>query len=249
MPKLTADSASRVLCVPQLPASIGRRSWRLPPLADDFARQLAPLPWLFAFVALVCWLPITLNDVLDTPLNGVISNLAPTVAFAIACLISLHLLRRPAREPHREAESQDVPDRRDLASGRSARLGLLGVMAVALLVVLVVSGYLALARAIAGQAVWAAIVLVSAYLLFRFADDLWMALLSSRSRFRQRLRRGLGVTSQALDQAVRTTLARIRTAVGPTAFTLPTPTSLRRLRVDREHSRPLLTRPKPAVLQ
>ena len=179
MPKLTADSASRVLCVPQLPASIGRRSWRLPPLADDFARQLAPLPWLFAFVALVCWLPITLNDVLDTPLNGVISNLAPTVAFAIACLISLHLLRRPARGLHREAQSQDAPNQRELTSGRSARLGLLGVMAVALLVVLVVSGYLALARAIAGQAVWAGIVLVSAYLLFKFAEAMSQDLLNA----------------------------------------------------------------------
>ena len=184
--------------------SLGRGSWRLPPLADDFARQLAPLPWLFAFVALVCWLPITLNDVLDTPINGVISNLAPTVAFAIACLISLHLLRRPARGLHREAQSQDAPNQRELTSGRSARLGLLRALAVALLVVLlvmVVSGYLALARTVAGQAVWAGIVLVSAYLLFKFADDLWMALLSSRSRFSQRLHKGLGMTSQALDQA------------------------------------------------
>ena len=67
----------------------GRSSWRLPPIADDLARELAPLPWLFAFVALVAWLPLTLNDVLETPLNGVITNLAPTVAFAIACVIGL----------------------------------------------------------------------------------------------------------------------------------------------------------------
>jgi hypothetical protein len=26
----------------------GRSSWRLPPIADDLALQLAPLPWLFA---------------------------------------------------------------------------------------------------------------------------------------------------------------------------------------------------------
>jgi small-conductance mechanosensitive channel len=184
--------------------SIGRRSWRLPPLSDDFARRLMPLPWLFAVVALVCWLPIVLNDVLETALNGVLTNLAPTVASAIGCLIGLHLLRRPPREPHREAQSQDALHRRELASGRSARLGLLKVLVGALLVILlvmVVSGYLALARAIAGQAVWAGIVLASAYLVFKFADDLWMALLSSRSRFSQRLQKGLGVTSQALDQA------------------------------------------------
>ena len=43
----------------------GRSSWRLPPIADDLALELAPLPWLFAFVALVAWLPITLDEVLD----------------------------------------------------------------------------------------------------------------------------------------------------------------------------------------
>ena len=182
----------------------GRSSWRLPPIADDLALQLAPLPWLFAFVALVAWLPITLNDVLESPLNGAISNLAPTVAFAIACVIGLYLLRRPRRRPHGEAASQDAPKRPDRAFERPVKLGLLMGLAVALLVallVLVALGYLALARVIAVQATWAGIVLASAYLLFKFADDLWMALLSSRSSFSQRLQKGLGVAPQTLDQA------------------------------------------------
>jgi potassium efflux system protein len=183
--------------------AVGRRSWRLPPIADDLARRLAPLPWLFAFVALVAWLPITLNDVLGTPLNGVISNLAPTVAFAIACVIGLYLLRRPTPTPHREARSQDAAWS-DLAFGPPVRLAFLMGLAVTLLVALlalVAVGYLALARVIAGQATWAGIVLASAYLLFKFADDLWMALLSSRSSFSQRLQRGTGVAPQVLDQA------------------------------------------------
>jgi len=182
----------------------GRSSWRLPPIADDLALQLAPLPWLFASVALVSWLPITLNEVLETPLNSVISNLAPTIAFAIACVIGLYLLRRPMPELHTEARSQDAAKQPDLAFGRPVKLGLLMGLVVALLLallVLVAVGYLALARVIAGQATWAGIVLMSAYLLFKFADDLWMALLSSRSRFSQRLQKGLGVAPQTLDQA------------------------------------------------
>ena len=79
-------------------------------------------------------------------------------------------------------------------------MGLVVALLLALLV-LVAVGYLALARVIAGQATWAGIVLMSAYLLFKFADDLWMALLSSRSRFSQRLQKGLGVAPQTLDQA------------------------------------------------
>ena len=183
----------------------GRSSWRLPPIADDLARKLAPLPWLFAFVALVAWLPLTLNEVLETQLNGVITNLAPTLAFAIACVIGLYLLRHPPAEPHSEAQSQDAPTRPDLAFKRPLRLlgllmGLVGALVVALLV-LVAVGYLALARVVAGQATWAGIVLASAYLLFKFADDAWMALLSSRGSFGQRLHKGLGVAPRMLDQA------------------------------------------------
>ena len=182
----------------------GRSSWRLPPIADDLALELAPLPWLFAFVALVAWLSITLNEVLETPLNGVITNLAPTLAFAIACVVGLYLLRHPARKPAGEAKAQDTPEPPDLASRQPLRLGLLISVTMALVVallVLVATGYLALARVIAGQATWAGIVLASAYLLFKFADDVWMALLSSRGSFSERLQKGLGVAPRMLDQA------------------------------------------------
>ena len=182
----------------------GRSSWRLPSISDDLARQLAPVPWLFAFVALVSWLPLKLNEVLVTPLNSVITNLAPTVAFAIACVIGLHLLRRPMRELPAEVPPREDAHRPDHDVGRPARLGLLAGVMVALLLalpVLAALGYLALARVIAGQAIWAGIVVTSAYLLFKFADDLCMALLSSRSRFGQRLQKGLGAAPRTMDQA------------------------------------------------
>jgi small-conductance mechanosensitive channel len=72
---------------------------------------------------------------------------------------------------------------------------------VLVLLVLVAVGYLALARVIAGQATWAGIVVASAYLLFKFADDMWMALLSSRGTFGERLQKALGVAPQLLAQA------------------------------------------------
>ena len=181
----------------------GRSSWRLPPISDDLARQLAPLPWLFAFVAAVAWLPMTLNEVLETPLNGVISDLAPTFAFAIACVVAFSLLGRPARQTHNEAQSQDAAGQPDRVFRRPLRLGLLIGLTTALMVallVLVALGYLALARVIAGQATWAGIVLASAYLLFKLADDVWMALLSSQSSFNERLHKALGVAPRLLDQ-------------------------------------------------
>ena len=173
----------------------GRSSWRLPPMDDDMARRLAPLPWLFAFVALMFGLPDVFNEVLETPLNAVVSYIAPVVAFAVACVIGLHLLRRPSRAQRSEGAAAGAAAAPDRAADRPIWLGLLLSVVVVLMCIvllLLATGYLALARTIAAQATWAGIVLASAYLLFKFADDLCMALLSSRGSFSQRLQKGLG---------------------------------------------------------
>jgi len=182
----------------------GRSSWRLPRIADGWARQLAPLPWLFAFVALVAWLPLALQDVLEARLNAVITNLAPTAAFVVACVIGMALLRHPRREPDGDTVSREASEPSDRAVRRPAALALLMGLTLTLLVgllVLVAVGYLGLARVIAGQATWAGIVLASAYVLYKFADDLWMALLSSRSSLGERMQTALGLRRQTLDQA------------------------------------------------
>jgi potassium efflux system protein len=177
-----------------------RSSWRLPPISDAMASQLAPLPWLVALVALVAWLPITLNEVTGEPLNSVLTNLGPTAAFFVAALIAMYLLRPPSgRAPASEGGAQPA----DAAAERPMWVGLLMGLVVVLqvaLVLLVLAGYLAFARVLAAQATWAGIVMAAAYLLFKFANDLWMALLSSRGAFGQRLQKGLGVAPQVLDQ-------------------------------------------------
>jgi hypothetical protein len=139
----------------------GRSSWRLPPISDDLARQLAPLPWLFAFVAAVAWLPMTLNEVLDGPLNGVISDLAPPSPLpSPASSVSPCFGIRPGRRTTKRSRRMP-PDSLTAACRRPLRLGLLIGLTTALMVallVLVAVGYLALARVIAGQATWAGIV-------------------------------------------------------------------------------------------
>ena len=177
-----------------------RSSWRLPPISDAMASHLAPLPWLVALVALVAWLPITLNEVTGEPLNSVLTNLGPIAAFFVAALAGMHLLRPPsggAPAPAGEPQPLDAAAERPMWVG--LLIGLVVVLLVAL-VLLVLVGYLAFARVLAAQATWAVIVVSAAYLLFKFANDLWMALLSSRSAFGQRLQKGLGIAPQVLDQ-------------------------------------------------
>ncbi|MFZ3121486.1 MAG: mechanosensitive ion channel domain-containing protein, partial [Variovorax sp.] len=77
-----------------------------------------------------------------------------------------------------------------------------GVAAVLIAIcALVAVGYVSLASFIASQLVWTGVVAAAAYLLFKFADDLSMALLSSRSNVGQRLQKSLNVAPTTLDQA------------------------------------------------
>lgn len=174
-----------------------RPSWRLPPISDAMAKRLWPLPWLVALCALVSATPISINQVIDDPLNSVLTNLVPVAAFLATCLLVVFLVRQS------RAEAQAA---RDGAAGldRPAWVGLLrglaGVLLLAL-VLLVAVGYLAFARVLAGQILWAGIVAVLGYLLLKFADDLWMALLSSRSTTGQRLQKSMALRPQTLDQA------------------------------------------------
>ncbi|MDM0112953.1 DUF3772 domain-containing protein [Variovorax sp. J22R133] len=183
-----------------------RPSWRLPPISNAMASRLAPVPWLFAFVVGVAWLPTQVNDVIDNALSTVLTNLIPTAVMAVAAILGLTLLRRPrpaAAPAGKDADADAAAEAPDAAE-RPGWVGLLIGLVITLLVALammVMAGYLAFSRVVAGQAVWAGIVIASAYLLFKFADDLWMALLSSRSNMGQRLQKGLGVTPQTLDQA------------------------------------------------
>lgn len=175
-----------------------RPSWRLPPIADPVARRLRPLPWLVATCALISGASIAINQVLDTPLNSVITNLLPVFAFLVTSLLTAYLVRQP-----RPADAQARQDGGS-AGERPAWVSLLrGLVTVVwlVLVLLVCIGYLAFARVLAGQILWAGIVVTLAYVLLKFADDLWTALLSSRSVTGERLQKGMGLRPQTLDQA------------------------------------------------
>ncbi len=67
--------------------------------------------------------------------------------------------------------------------------------------VLVATGYVAMASFLASQLNWSGIVVAAFYVLFKFADDFFMAVVSSRSSFGQRLHLSFGLTLRTLDQA------------------------------------------------
>ncbi|RZL63153.1 MAG: mechanosensitive ion channel family protein [Variovorax sp.] len=189
----------------------GRTSWRLPPIADDTARRIAAFPWLAAALTVVIWVPIQINTIVDASFAAVVAThvvtaLAPTLLAAVM----LWQLRAPKPAPVADEPAPDGPAK---GSGEVAALDaapaippwvslLVGGVALVLVAicVLVAIGYVALSSFIASQLTWACIVATAAYLLFKFADDLFMALFSSRSRSGQRLQTSFRLSPQTLDQ-------------------------------------------------
>jgi small-conductance mechanosensitive channel len=179
-----------------------RPSWRLPPIPDGMARRLAPFPWLTALIAVLVWVPSQVNAIVDASFAAVVATHVVT-ALALTALIGTMLLRlhEPAGAAQagaaREAEPPAEPERPLWISFLLSAVAL----AVVVIWVLVAIGYVALASFLANQLTWTGIVASAFYLLFKFADDLFMATVSAKSNFGQKLQKSFGFMPRTLDQA------------------------------------------------
>ncbi|SEA92639.1 DUF3772 domain-containing protein [Variovorax sp. YR216] len=182
--------------------SNGQPSWRLPPIPDAMAARLAPFPWLMALVAALVWLPTQVNAVVEASFAAVVAAHV-VVALALTGMIGAMLVRLRASQaaPQEAAAATAAPEEE---AERPLWVGIvLGLVALILVViwVLVAVGYVAMASFLALQLNWLCIVLAAFYVLFKFADDLFMAVVSSRSSFGQRLQASFGLAPRTLDQA------------------------------------------------
>ncbi|SCK45275.1 Small-conductance mechanosensitive channel [Variovorax sp. HW608] len=183
--------------------SNGQPSWRLPPIPDALAAQLAPFPWLMALVAALVWLPTQVNAVVEASFAAVVATHV-VVALALTGMIGAMLLRLRASQAAPFAEETAAAAASAEEAERPLWVGIvLGLVALILVVIwiLVAIGYVAMASFLAQQLNWSGIVLAAFYVLFKFADDLFMAVVSSHSSFGQRLQASFGLASRTLDQA------------------------------------------------
>ena len=191
--------------------SAGRPTWRLPPMSDLVAARLAPMPWFIALVAALVWAPAQLNALVEASFAAVVATHVLT-ALALTALIAIVLIRlKPLRaEVQPNAAGDDLPAERPMWVG--ILLACVAVLMVAIWV-LVAAGYVAMASFLASQLTWSGIVAAAFYVLFKFVDDLFMATVSSRSAFGQRLEKSFGLQPSTLDQA-----AVVLSGVGRTAL-------------------------------
>jgi potassium efflux system protein len=186
-----------------------RPSWRLPPISNLMAARISPYPWLVALVTALIWVPTQVNTVIDASSAAIMTTHVVT-ALALTALTALMLvrLRRPSAtvtDPSPSPVTAESADDRSHATNEHPLWIVFVQSGVALVLiaiwVLLAIGYVTLARLLASQLVWTGVVGAAAYLLFKFADDLCMALLSSRSTSGQRLQQSFAVAPQTLDQA------------------------------------------------
>jgi small-conductance mechanosensitive channel len=190
-----------------------RPSWRLPPIPDALSRRLAPFPWLTALVAFMVWAPAQVNAVVDASFAAVLATHVAT-ALALTTLIWAMLLRLRVPPAAHAAAGDEAAMRERAEAEPPLWVGiLLGATAILLIAVwvLVAIGYVALASVLSAQLTWCLIVGSAFYVLFKFADDLCMAVVSSRSNAGLRLQKSFGFAPRTLDQAavVLSALARI----------------------------------------
>ena len=198
-----------------------RPSWRLPPISDTLARQLAPYPWLVALVALVVWAPTQVNLLVQASEAAVSATQILTALLLTALMAALLSRLRGQAAPVTAPAATDVAADPQAAPSApvdarppwlAMALGALALVLIAVLLLLVL-GYAAFASLLAGQIVWTGLVGAAFYVLFKFVDDLCMALLSARGTLGRRLHEGFDFAPAALDQAAVVLSAVVRVAL------------------------------------
>ncbi|MPM59022.1 hypothetical protein SDC9_105859 [bioreactor metagenome] len=195
--------------------STRRSSWRLLPISDDLARRLSPFPWWFAAISALGGMATQIGALAGWSLASEV--LGHVIYALLIIVVSIAGLRHLRVLPPSEGDAQaadgalaaHVGERGDSKSAEqpierplwfALMTAAAGITIVAVLVTIAL-GYVSLAATMARQMVWTVVVLATMYLLFKLADDLCEALLSSKGAFGARLHETLGVDAKLLDQA------------------------------------------------
>ncbi|WP_404300282.1 DUF3772 domain-containing protein [Alicycliphilus denitrificans] len=194
-----AAYATFVITLGQALLSRRHSSWRLLPISDALARRLSPFPWWIALLSALGGLVTDVNAIVGASLaTEVLVHALFALLMSITVAAALgHLRATPAAPAGGEGAAAAGE------TGRPLWLGLIlagAGLAVAITVLAVALGYIALAGMLARQMVWSGVVFAATYLLIQLVDDLCEALLSSKGDFGRRIHATLGIEARLLDQ-------------------------------------------------
>nr|WP_253207282.1 DUF3772 domain-containing protein [Verticiella sp. GG226] len=153
-----------------------RPTWRLPPLPDPLARRLRWLPWRLATVLVAAWLADRATAALDASLITVVV-LNALVAAALCGVLGVALWRG---EQIRRLAARDPDIEMPALPWWLSLLVTAAWATLALSVIGLLLGYIALASFLAKQLAWTLVVLCSAYLVSVFVEDVVSTALGAR---------------------------------------------------------------------
>ncbi len=191
--------ASLIAGLGQALLSPGRPSWRLAPISDEVANRLAPYPLLIGVAAALSALTSRLDTALGLGFATLVTGQRLMVVLEILAVGTAltSLVRAGGMKGHAVASGEHHHLDRSRLPWLIAALASWLALAVAL--VAVVSGYLALSAYLMREMIWIAIVLATLFVAVLFVDDLFPALVSADSPLGRTLRDAVGVNDKTLD--------------------------------------------------
>ena len=179
----------------------GRPSWRLVEMSDKAVDEIKNQPLIIASVFVAGRIVEQFNQTIVASLSASIAAAglfallnAGTYAYSIRRL-------RAALAVERQEPAQTASGAEEGGFGLllfAYRLVILVAIAVVMVAILV--GYVPLAQFLANQVIWVTAVMWLAYLLLRVIDDFFTTMLSSESNFGRSLSDSIGVRTDTLEQ-------------------------------------------------
>jgi small-conductance mechanosensitive channel len=172
-----------------------RPSWRLPPIADDVATALRPLPWLLGAAIAVSIMLRRINGIAGASLSATVAaSFVSTIVYAGIVIWSLLRVARMRRQL-RANEKADAPE---FVPALWSNL-VLAAFWIAALTALIAAciGFVAFGQFVAALIVRVLMVMSAFFLVIHFIEDLFFTLGSARARWMQET---LGMQTRTLDQ-------------------------------------------------
>lgn len=194
-------------------------SWRLPAISDEGARALRPMPLAAALAIVIATFPQQLGALVNAslPLAVALTTLAALVSTSVVLLGLLRVHRLHARSSQAAAEVEatagnagavtDKPHFRPWINIASS----VGWVGVAICLLGLLTGHVALSGFIALQMLWTGVVLATLYLGMRFIDDLVCSVLGSRGVAGRRINSRFGLDPRHVERLAVVLSAVLRT--------------------------------------
>ncbi len=172
-----------------------RPSWRLSTLSDDAAHRLRAFPALLGGAALLRGVVESINNAIGASLAITVTTRA-LLAVLIALLVGSALMRL-GQSRRATLAAGELTAQRPVWVGLVVAAAFVGV---GIVLLGVITGYIAFAFFIAGQMLWVGVILTALYLLMYLVDDIFDTVFDPKGRSGTRLQTSFGLASGVLEQ-------------------------------------------------